>query len=54
MFLMIFPPDPLVLIQNNFTELFIMIASSKIAQIVLLRQKGVGSYSRLIQESPEV
>ena len=30
------PPEPLVQIQNNFTELFLMIASTKIAQTVLL------------------
>ena len=30
--LMTFPPEPLVQIQNNFTKLFLMIASPKIAQ----------------------
>ena len=30
-------PEPLVQIQNNFTELFLLIPSTKLAQIVLLR-----------------
>ena len=29
-------PEPLVQIQNNFTELFLMMASTEIAQTVLL------------------
>ena len=32
------PPKPLVQIQNNCTELFLMMPSTKIAQIVLLHQ----------------
>ena len=32
------PPEPLVQIQNNFTELFLMMPSTKIAQMVLLQQ----------------
>ena len=35
--LMTFPPEPLVQIENNLTELFLMMASTKIAQTVLLR-----------------
>ena len=42
---MIFPPEPLVQIQNNFSELFLMMASTKIAQTV---SQG------LIQGSPEL
>ena len=34
--LMTFPPEQLVQIQNNFTELFFMMVSTKIAQTVLL------------------
>ena len=30
-------PEPLVQIQNNFTELFLLIPSTKLAQMVLLR-----------------
>ena len=30
------PPEPLVQIQNNFTELFLMMPSTKIAQMVPL------------------
>ena len=33
---MTFPPEPLIQIQNNFTELFLMMASTKSAQTVLL------------------
>ena len=33
---MTFHPEPLVQIQNNFTELFLMIASTRIALTVLL------------------
>ena len=32
--LMTFPPEPLIQIQNNFTELFLMMTSTKIAQTV--------------------
>ena len=35
-------PEPLVQIQNNFTEIFIMMPSTKIAQIVQLCQTGGG------------
>ena len=45
MSLMTFPPEPLVQIQNNFTELSLMMVSTKIAQTVLLG---------LIQGSPEL
>ena len=31
-----FSPDPLVQIQNNFTEMFVIMPSSIIAQLVLL------------------
>ena len=34
--LMASPPEPLVRIQNDFTELFLMVYSAKIAQMVLL------------------
>ena len=34
--LMTFPPEPLVQIQNNFTELFLILASTKIAQTISL------------------
>ena len=43
--LMTFPPEPLVQIQNNFTEFILTMASTKIAQTVLLG---------LIQGSPEL
>ena len=43
--LMTFPPEPLVQIQNNFAEFFLMMASTKIAPTVLLG---------LIQGSPEL
>ena len=33
---MTFPPEPLVQIQNIFMEMFLMMASTKIAQTVLL------------------
>ena len=33
---MAFPPEPPVKIQNNFTELFLLMASAKIAQTVSL------------------
>ena len=33
---MTFHPEPLVQIQDNITELFLMMASTKIAQTVLL------------------
>ena len=36
---MTFPPEPLVRIQNNFTELFLTMASTKIAQTVSLGLK---------------
>ena len=42
---MVFPPETLVQIQNDFTELFLMMASTKIAQTVMLG---------LIQGSPEL
>ena len=42
---MTFPPKPLVQIQYNYTELFLMMASFKIAQTVLLG---------FIQGSPEL
>ena len=37
--LMTFPPEPLVQIQNNFTEMFLMMPSSKGAQMGLLHQQ---------------
>ena len=38
---MTFPPGPLVQIQNNFTELFLLMPFTKIAQMVTLhRTKG--------------
>ena len=43
--LITFPPEPLVQIQNYFTELFLMMASTKIVQTVSLS---------LIQGSPEL
>ena len=33
------PPEPLTQIQNNFTELFLIIPSNKIAQMITLRWK---------------
>ena len=37
--LMTFPPEPLVRIRNNFTEMFFMMPSTEITQMVLLSQK---------------
>ena len=34
-------PDPLVQIPNNFTEMFLMMSSTKIAQMVLLCQQMI-------------
>ena len=39
---MTFPPDVLVQTQNNFTEMFLMMPSTKVAQMGLLRRKWVG------------
>ena len=39
---MTFPPDPMVQIQNNFKEMFLMMPNTKIAQLVLLSGKRVG------------
>ena len=42
---MTFSPEPLVQILNNFTEMFLMIPSTKIAQTVLLHSKKGLAYS---------
>ena len=39
---MTFPAEPLVQIQNNVKEMFLMMPSTKIAEIVLLSGKRVG------------
>ena len=39
---MTFPLEPLVQIQNNFTEMFFMMPYTKIAQMFFSAEKGVG------------
>ena len=46
---MTFPPETLVQIQNNFTEMFLMVPSTKVAQMSLLcRKRGWQSYRLVI------
>ena len=42
------PPEPLVQIQNNFTETFIMMPSNKIVQMVLLLYVGLPAETTIV------